>query len=122
MKTYTFEKLNTWQDSRKLVVKVYGITKDFPSDEKYGLTSQLRRAMLSVSCNIAEGTTRKTYKEKLRFLEIAYASLMEVVNCLLISSDLGYISQGDLKEVRKGIDELYTMLNRLKRSYQAKMG
>jgi four helix bundle protein len=104
MKIYSFEKLNTWQLTRQLVKHIYFLTKAFPNEEKFGITSQLRRAMISVSCNIDEGTTSTTFKEKVRFLEIAYSSLMEVLNCLIHPCDLEYILESELVETRLKID------------------
>lgn len=72
---YGFEKLEVWQKSRLLVKKVYMITKTFLTEEKYGITSQLRRAYISISSNIAEGSTRWSKKDKARFYEVAYGAL-----------------------------------------------
>ncbi|HMR90291.1 MAG TPA: four helix bundle protein [Saprospiraceae bacterium] len=116
MNIYGFEKLDVWQKSRLLVKDVYLTTKLFPEDERFGLTSQVRRAMISVSCNIAEGTSRWSDKEKIRFIEIAYGSLMEVVNCLILAFDLEYISEEKLFEMRLNIDLVANKLNGLKRS------
>jgi len=113
---YGFEKLDVWQKSRLLVRDIYLITKSFPDDERFGLTSQIRRAMISVSCNIAEGTSRWSNKEKIRFIEIAYGSLMEVVNCLMLAFDLEYISEQKILELRFNIDIVANKLNGLKKS------
>jgi len=120
MKTYSFEKLDVWQDSRLLVKDIYITTKDFPSDEKFGLTSQGRRAMISVSCNIAEGTSRWSSKEKVRFIEIAYSSLMEVLNCLILSNDLEYIEDSKLYSLRESIDKVANKLNGLAAHFRMK--
>ena len=117
MNIYGFEKLDVWQKSRLLVRDIYLITKSFPEDERFGLTSQLRRAMISVSCNIAEGTSRWSNKEKIRFIEIAYGSLMEVVNCLMLAFDLEYISEQKILELRFNIDIVANKLNGLKKSF-----
>ncbi|HQV67763.1 MAG TPA: four helix bundle protein [Saprospiraceae bacterium] len=117
MNIYGFEKLDVWQKSRLLVRDIYLITKSFPDDERFGLTSQLRRAMISVSCNIAEGTSRWSNKEKIRFIEIAYGSLMEVVNCLMLAFDLEYISEQKILELRFNIDIVANKLNGLKKSF-----
>ena len=116
MNIYGFEKLDVWQKSRLLVRDIYLITKSFPEDERFGLTSQLRRAMISVSCNIAEVTSRLSNKEKIRFIEIAYGSLMEVVNCLMLAFDLEYISEQKILELRFNIDIVANKLNGLKKS------
>ena len=89
------------------------MTSVFPDNEKFGLTSQIRRAMISVSCNISEGTSRWSSKEKVRFIEIAFSSLMEVLNCLILSSDLDYITDEDLKESRLEIEKIGNKLNAL---------
>ncbi len=73
MYTFSFEKLNVWIDAKELIKKVYRSTKKFPSEEKFGLTSQLRRASVSVASNIAEGTSRITSKDKAHFTTIAYS-------------------------------------------------
>ena len=116
MNIYGFEKLDVWQKSRLLVRDIYLITKSFPDDERFGLTSQIRRAIFSVSCNIAEGTSRWSNKEKIRFIEIAYGSLMEVVNCLMLAFDLEYISEQKILELRFNIDIVANKLNGLKKS------
>jgi len=118
MKTYSFEKLEVWQDSRKMVKQIYQLSILFPEKEKFGLTSQLRRAMISVSCNIAEGTSRKSSKEKIRFIEIAFSSLMEVLNSLILSSDLNYITIDELKEKRRGLEKIGYKLNALAGSFR----
>jgi len=87
---YSFEKLEVWNDARKLVVEIYALTKRIPIDEKFGLCSQIKRA--SVVSNIVEGTSRTSDKEKIRFVEIAYGSLMEVYCQLYIAYDLEYLS------------------------------
>ena len=75
---YPFENLNAWQESRKYVVEVYRLLEQFPQSERFALIDQIRRAVISVPSNIAEGSGRMSYKEKIHFLEIAYGSLMEV--------------------------------------------
>ncbi len=117
MKTYSFEKLQVWQDTHQFTKHVYILTKKIPADEKFGLTSQLRRAMISISCNIAEGTSRQSGKEKKRFIEIAFGSLMEVLNCLILSSDLEIILEKELVECRLEIDKIGNKLNALAKSY-----
>ncbi len=73
---YSFEKLDVWNDARKFVVDIYALTKLMPTEERFGLCSQIQRASVSIVSNIAEGTTRFSDKEKIRFIEIAYGSLM----------------------------------------------
>ena len=96
------------------------LTKLFPDDERFGLTSQVRRAMISVSCNISEGTSRWSNKEKVRFIEIAFSSLMEVLNCLILSTDLEYIEQSKLMQLRESIDKVGNKLNSLAAHFRKK--
>ena len=100
-----------------MVKDVYLTTKLFPEDKRFGLISQVRRAMISVSCNIAEGTSRWSGKEKIRFIEIAYGSLMEVIYCLILPFDLEYISEEKLEDIRLKIVAVANKLNGLKRSF-----
>ncbi len=122
MKQYFFEKLRVWQSGRVLVKNVYALTKKMPADEKFGLISQIRRAALSVTCNLAEGTSRSSGKEQARFSEIAFGSLMEVLNLLITSSDLDYITESELDALRPLIEEIGNMLNKLKETQLARSG
>ena len=117
MHTYSFEKLEVWQKARLLVKKIYKITSDFPSDEKFGLTSQIRRAAVSVTCNLAEGSSRTSNKDQAHFTQLSYSSLMEVLNLLIVSNDLAFIDQNILEELRDIIEEISNGLNAL-RKYQ----
>lgn len=117
MKIYSFEKLEVWQDSIELVKLIYSITDSFPSEEKFGLTSQLRRASISVSSNLAEGTSRKTQKDKAHFTTISFSSAMEILNQLIIGKDLEFISDNDYILARNKIEKITNMLNAL-RNYQ----
>lgn len=113
MRLYSFEKLDVWQKSRELNKL---ITLSFPSNEQFGLTSQLRRASISVMLNIAEGTSRISGKEQGRFTEIAYSSLMEVLSSIIIARDLDYIKDETILEIRPLIEELSNKLNSLRKS------
>lgn len=86
----TFEDLETWQFAHKFALGIYKITKGFPKDELYGLVSQLRRAALSITSNIAEGFSRYHYNDKIRFYYNARGSISEVKNCIILSRDLNY--------------------------------
>ena len=86
----THEELDVWKLSIDFVEEIYILTKDFPSDEKYGLTNQLRRASVSVPSNIAEGSARKSDKENIQFLHIALGSIAEIETQLIISDRLGF--------------------------------
>ncbi len=116
MSIYAFEKLDVWQKTRELVQNIYLLTSAFPDDERFGLTSQLRRAAVSVSSNIAEGSTRQSRRDKARFYEISYGSLIEVLNQLILAMDLAFLSKDQLVEVREMIEEVSRMLNALHRS------
>lgn len=109
--TYTFEKLEVWQLSSSFVKELYEITKSFPKDEQYGLTSQIRRAAVSISSNIAEGSSRLTTKDKANFTMIAFSSTMEVINQLIIACDLGYISSETLMALKEKLSKLTNKLN-----------
>lgn len=115
---YGFEKLKVWQLSRKLVVDVYKITNVFPDEEKFGITNQIRRSAISIPANISEGSGRKSSKDQAHFYQIAYSSLLELLNHLIISNDLGYINQDDLDKLKNSISEISFLLNRLQKSKQ----
>jgi four helix bundle protein len=114
MKTYSFENLDVWKNSRELVRQVYFLTKSYPAEEKFGVINQLRRAVTSITCNLAEGSARITGKEQARFTEIAFGSLMEVLNLLIASFDLEYIPLDTLTNFRPPIDKIGNQLNQLR--------
>ena len=116
MRLYSFEKLNVWELSRKMNKEIYLLSQKFPNEEKFGLISQIRRASVSVSSNIAEGSSRKSGKEQARYTEIAYGSLLEVLNQLILANDLKFITKDELSEVRKLIEEIGNKLFKLKQS------
>lgn len=116
MYKYSFEKLDVWQQSRELVKDIYDLTKGFPREEKYGLTSQIRRATISVSSNLAEGAARKTAKDQSNFSTIAYGSLMEMLNHLILAADLDFINKEMLDNIRPKIEEVGNKLNSLRNS------
>ena len=118
MYLYSFEKLEVWQLARKLVGIIYKITDKFPADEKFGITNQLRRAAVSIASNIAEGSTRNSLKDQVRFIEIAYGSLMEVYTQLCIAVDLSYSLEEEIQNVNLLIKELSNKLNALSKSYK----
>lgn len=118
---YSFQKLNVWQEAKKLVVEVYHLLDSFPKFENYALCDQIRRAIVSVPSNIAEGSGRKSLKEQVRFLEISYGSLMEAYNQLLIAIDLTYITEDSVKAIKPSIDSVAKMINGLSSSYSKKL-
>ncbi len=88
-----FTDLRAWQEGHRLVLLVYQATKIFPTEERYGLTSQMRRCAVSITSNITEGFGRLSLKEKKRFYDIALGSVLELQNQLFIARDIGYISK-----------------------------
>jgi len=118
---YSFEKLTVWQEAKKLVVDVYHLLDGFPKFEKYALCDQIRRAIISVPSNIAEGSSRKSLKEQIHFLEISYGSLMEVYNQLLIAVALNYITEESVEAIKPNIDSVAKMINGLSNSYSKKI-
>lgn len=118
MRIFSFEKLIVWQKARALSVKIYNTTKQFPSEEKFGLISQMRRCSISISSNIAEGTGRHSFKDKARFTEIAYSSSLELLNQLILSSDLEFIAKEKYLDIRKDIKEVNAMLDGLYKSQE----
>ena len=91
-KALHFQQLEVWQEAHKLVLMVYRITKEFPSDERFGLVSQMRRAAISIPANIAEGFKRRGTQEKIRFYNISEGSLEELKYFFILSKDLAYIN------------------------------
>ena len=106
--TFSFEKLNVWIDSKEFAKLIYKITEEFPSEEKYGLTSQLRRASISVTSNLAEGTSRTTNKDKAHFTTVSFSSLMEVLNQVIIARELDFIKQEDYQVIEKKLKKFLT--------------
>jgi len=115
------KKLEVWQLARILTTDIYRHTVKFPNEEKYLLTSQLRRAAVSVASNLAEGSTRTSAKDKAHFTTIAFSSLMEVLNHLIIAVDLGYLKNDDLLNYRKQVQTLSVKLSNLKTSQLKQM-
>jgi|SRR5579862_3008256 len=109
-----FVDLKVWQRSNALVLQVYRMTKSFPPEERYGLTSQIRRSSLSVPTNIAEGSKRLTNSEYARFLNIAEGLLAETEYLLMVSRDLGYLPASTTKPLLLESDEIAKMLHALR--------
>ena len=119
---FSFEKLDVWQNARVLAKNIYIATRSFPTDEKYGLTQQMRRAALSVCANLAEGTTRITAKDQAHFTTISFSSMMELLNHLIIAFDLDYINEEALRNFRSQIQPLSVKLSNLKKSQLSRLG
>jgi four helix bundle protein len=116
LKTYSFETLDVWKEARKLVLKIYQLTSRFPPEEKFGLVSQMRRAVISVSSNTSEGSSRESLKDQARYSEIAYGSLMELLNESILSFDLSYITTEELIDIRVDVDSISSKLTGLRKS------
>ena len=110
---FAFEKLDVWKLAKEFSIEMYKITKNFPQEERFGLVSQMNRAAVSVASNIAEGSARKSQKDKAHFYQIAYSSLMEVTSQLLIAKDLGFVREDMHKELRTTICKISNKLNAL---------
>jgi four helix bundle protein len=117
MYVFSFEKLEVWIESKEFSKLIYSITTRFPDSEKFGLISQLRRASISIASNIAEGSARKSYKDKAHFTTIAFGSAVEVLNQLIISFELDFISEADYLSLRNALESITNKLNAL-RNYQ----
>ena len=115
---FRFQKLAVWQKAIDFADSVYRLTGTFPSDERFGLVSQMRRAAVSVSSNVAEGSGRTSNADFSRFVEIAYGSLMEIVSQCHIASRQGFIGREDFDELCERADELSRMLSGLRASLQ----
>ena len=109
----TFRNLNVYIKSKELVKQIYELLKTFPHEEQYALCDQLRRAVISVPSNIAEGSGRTSSKDQAHFYNIAYGSLMEVFSQLDVACDLGYISQEEFDQLELLINEEAKMLSGL---------
>lgn len=118
---YSFEKLTAWQESRKLVATVYRLLDSFPQFEKYALCDQIRRAIVSVPSNLAEGSGRMSLKEQIHYIEISFGSLMEAYNQLIIATDLNYIDSQSLESLKPDIDKVARLLNGLHAAYVKKL-
>jgi four helix bundle protein len=113
---FNFEKLETWQKAIAFADLVYDLTRGFPQEERFGLTNQMRRAAVSVSSNIAEGSARNSKKDYARFLEVAAGSLFEVVSQSFIGQRQGFLSEPNFKRLYAAAEEQGKMLSGLRRS------
>lgn len=107
---HKYKELIVWQKARILVKEVYQLTVSFPSSEKYGLTSQIQRAAISIPANIAEGSGRGSNKDFSRFLDIAIASAFELETEIILSYDLSFINEQNLNSILPKIQEVQKML------------
>jgi len=116
LKTYSFENLLVWQKSRVLAKEIYKLTATFPKEELFGITSQMRRCSISIPSNLAEGSSRRTNKDKARFTEIAFGSGLELLNQLIIALDLNYIEESKYLETRIKLQEVTFLLDALQKA------
>ena len=113
LKIKSFTDLVTWQKAHRLVLSIYEVTKSFPKEEVYSLVDQMRRCVISITSNIAEGFSRKSYKEKVQFYFMALGSSTELQNQLLISKDVGYISKEEFHQLADQSIEVNKLINGL---------
>ena len=112
---YSYKNLEAYKESKKLVKQVYALLKKFPKEEQYALCDQLRRAVISVPSNIAEGSGRTSAKDQAHFFEMAFGSLMEVDCQMDIAQDLGYVSLDEHEEVTVQISKVAALLSGMRR-------
>lgn len=112
-KIKNFTDLKAWQEGHELVIYVYRLTKKFPKDESFGLTNQLRRAAVSITSNIAEGFSRHSFKEKVNFYHTSLGSTTEVENQLIISKDVGYITDEEFRAAQNRLVTINKLCNGL---------
>ena len=115
-----YKNIFVWQKSYSLVLEIYKITQSFPKHELYGLTSQIRRAAVSIPSNIAEGASRSSEVDFARFLEISLGSAFEMECQLLLAKDLGYVSDPGLGDIMQEIDEIKKMIYSLRKAVSDK--
>ena len=115
MKKYNYKDLDLYKAAKELVLSVYALLRKFPKEEQYALCDQLRRAVISVPSNLAEGSGRTSAKDQAHFLEMAFGSLMEVECQLDISCDLGYVSHDELESINEQIARVAAMLSGMRR-------
>ena len=120
MNEYSYQTLNVYKDAKALVLAVYRLLKQYPVEERYALCDQIRRAAISITSNIAEGMSRYSDKEKVHFIEIAYASMREVESQLDISVDLEYISKEQFVVIVDSINSVGKQLSALRAKYLPK--
>jgi len=115
-KIQTFTDLDAWKEGHKLVLTIYKITKSFPRDEMFGLVSQMRRCVVSITSNIAEGFSRQSYKEKVYFYSMALGSVTELQNQLLIAKDVHYVEKDKFQEIAEQSVKAHKIINGLIKS------
>lgn len=112
-KIKSFTDLNAWREGHKLVIEIYQITKNFPKEELFSLTNQIKRAAVSITSNIAEGFSRQSFKEKAQFYSIARGSVTEIQNQLLIAKDIKYLTVDKFNKVAERTVVVHKLINGL---------
>lgn len=112
-KIQSFTDLKAWQERHKLVILIYMVTKTFPREELYSLIDQMRRAVTSITANIAEGFGRQSLKEKIQFYYMSQGSLTELKNFILIAKDVGYLKENDLQNLANQANFTHQLLQGL---------
>lgn len=121
MTDFFYKKLEAYKLAKEFTMYVYSLLKKFPPYEQYALCDQLRRAAISIPSNIAEGMGRMAVKERIHFLEISYASIMEVICQLDISQSLGYIDERELEDAETKAETLTKVMSGLRKSLSEKV-
>jgi len=116
MNRFAYQKLEVWQMTKQMVVDIYRITKQFPSEERFGLISQINKAAISVASNIAEGSGRTSFKDQAHFTQNAYGSLMEIACQFEIAEELEFIERKELGELLDKIAAIADKLSALRKS------
>jgi four helix bundle protein len=111
-----FEDLKVWQRSKDLAVDLYNLSKNFPKEDLYGITNQIRRSSLSIPSNLAEGSSRGSKKEYSRFIKIAHGSSSELKTQIIVAREIEILDELNFKRIIKEIDEIGRMLKGLERS------
>jgi four helix bundle protein len=112
-KIKSFTDLDAWREAHRLVIMIYKMTEKFPKSELFGLTSQMRRCVLSISSNIAEGFSRQSFKEKLHFYFMSLGSNTELQNQLLVARDVGHLGNNDFKKIAEQSVRVNKLINGL---------
>lgn len=121
MEVFQFESLTAWIKAKELTLSVYQLVAKFPQHEQFALSSQIRRAAISIPSNIAEGSGRISMKEKAHFIEIAFGSLTETYCQLLLAVDLGYITADELDAIKSQFSDTSRLMSGLRNRYTSKL-
>lgn len=121
MAIQSFKDLDAWKEAHQVVLLIYRVTKLFPKDELFGLVSQMRRAVVSITSNIAEGFCRQSYKEKVQFYSIALGSVSELQNQIQIVFDIQYISKDAFSDLDTRLLKVHKIINGLIRSSRERL-